>query len=281
MMEPFSLLVFTGGLVAGIVIGLLLSLRTDPARRVPRILTEHEREIPTPEIGPIGCGSDGSITFEVDAPAEHEGMHLVGFHSLVVAGLTGDPPSEPPPEADDHGMETTITINAPPPCGTVVVWATYEAHGSRSRDYCCSSSCCSSNTASGFQPMVGATPDAFPTSYRFVPEGPTPPASTGPAAQLVGLLPGSSDTPLRYVAEASTPSDPLWRALGGPGPVFEATLVLRYRTAGIGAVLTVVTVIGDRQVKLIWVTDDWQFYGTNRFRCESDPGLPALVVSPA
>ena len=46
--------------------------------------------------------------------------------------------------------------------------------------------------------------------------------------------------------------------------------------------LTVVTVIGDRQVKLVWATDDWQFYGTNRFRCESaEPGVPILVVSPA
>ncbi|MBN9120281.1 MAG: hypothetical protein J0I06_14175, partial [Planctomycetes bacterium] len=60
------------------------------------------------------------------------------------------------------------------------------------------------------------------------------------------------------------------------------TLVLLHRPGAVGAVLTVVTVVGDRRVQLRWVTSDWRFNGVNRFRCESDePGVPALVVSPA
>ena len=289
-MEPLSLLVFVGGLVVGIVIALLLTVRTGPEQQGTRPPTEQDRrgtrtvterrEVPIPDIGPVVCGSDGSISFEVSAPTNAEGLQLVGFFSSVVETPTTIPHA-PPSDAQSHGLTTTIVYPAPPACGVVVVWAEYQGFSSRSRDYACGS-CGSSNGANEFRMMGGSAPDAFPASYRLVPESAAPGAATGPGAELVGLLPKSSDTVLRFVAAASTPAEPLWRALGGPGPVFDANLVLRYRAGALGAVLTIFAVIGDRQVKRTWVASDWQFFGVNRFRSEPDePGVPVLVVSPA
>jgi hypothetical protein len=133
-----------------------------------------------------------------------------------------------------------------------------------------------------FAPTVSAELEAIPQNMRIEPGAVAPGATTGPAAELVGALTQSPEPVLRYVAEASTPAEPLWRALGGRGPVFEATLVLLHRTGGVGAVLTVVTAVGGQRIQFTWVTSNWRFNGANRLRCESDePGLPVLTVTPA
>jgi hypothetical protein len=275
-MEWYYLLVFVGGLLVGILVILFMGAKIQPELR---------DMIPRPEIGKIECQSGGSLSIEVSVGTPPTGMVLVALHSHVYEILTGDPPAAPPSGSTSHGASlTTITHPAAPSGGTVVVWAEYHGHSWQTREYVCSNG--SSNGMKQMLPMIaaGATGvlDAIPKNLLIAPAPGTPGASTGPAAELVGALAQSPESVLRYVAEASTPAEPLWRALGGPRAPFEATLVLLHRTGGVGAVLTIVTEVGGRRVQFTWVTSNWAFNGANRLRSESDePGLPALVVAPA
>lgn len=274
-MELAYLLAFSGGLLAGIVVAMMVSLRVGPDRE--------DAPLP-PNIGQITCQPAGSITFPVSAPATFSIMQLVAYYTYVYTTLPSSLPDAPPSGAVAHDPTSPLVHPSAPAGGFVVVWAQYTGYTKSAREYACGSGSSGGRSVGNkLQPMK-ALPvqfDAFPASYRIEPAPSAPSASGGAASELVGYLARPGEAVLRYVAEASTPAEPLWRALGGPVAPYEATLTLLHRTGGTGAVLTV-TVLGARRVHLTWVTSDWKFTGVNRLRSESDePGMPVLVVAPA
>jgi hypothetical protein len=118
--------------------------------------------------------------------------------------------------------------------------------------------------------------EAIPRAYRVSPE------SSAPATDLGGALAGAAETVLEYVPEASTPTEPFWKARGKSGAVREWALCLLHRQGGFGAVLSAVCLVGGREVRITWVTSDWRFHTANRLRCESDEaGGLSLLVRPA
>jgi hypothetical protein len=130
-------------------------------------------------------------------------------------------------------------------------------------------------------PKVAEQTEAVPKEYRVSPGTPPAGAAAGPAADLVGLLARGPEPVLQYAPETSSPVDPRWRAQGGQGPVREWALILLRHPGGLGAVLSAVALVGDREVRLTWVTSNWRFHTTNRLTCESDElGGHALLVRP-
>jgi hypothetical protein len=241
---------------------------------------------PTLTIGPTpACQSDGSVEDSVTAstsgtmPVELEYLYAYVYPT----GTTPD--KEPPSGSTVSGPANSISVPNAPTSGTFAVWAEYHGYLMTSVDYDCNNAVrMRLNPVGPLRPAPGSGhPEAVPANMRLAPaDGSALPAATGPGPELVGALTRGPEPVLRYVAEASTPAEPLWRALAGTGPVVEATLVLLHRTGGLGALLTIAAMLGDRRVQFTWVTSDWRFNGTNRLRSESDdPGLPALVVSPA
>ncbi|VTR94746.1 unnamed protein product [Gemmata massiliana] len=199
---------------------------------------------------------------------------VVPTNPLGVAGVTRYPASALP-----------ITHTAPG--GTsgndlIAVWSEYTAwnHGSRVFPACVPSG--SSGPSTPTTPrMVPPELDAVPRELR-VELAALDGAVSGPTAALVGALAGALATVLRYVLEGSTPSDPVWRGLNGTDAVHETSLRLMHRADGTGALLRAAMVVAGQRVELTWVTSKWCANGVSRFVCESDePGIPALVVSPA
>lgn len=276
-MELAHLLAFAGGVAVGVILALLFSR----GRSARTTRTERFRAVSgdlDPSLQSAAC-QDGQITVAGEPSSTVDGLTLVQLHSVTVDTLPDTLPPEPPDGALEHGTSFPFSRPADGSSGYVLVWAEYRGYGVAAIAY----ECTGSNGMRRFVPnLASGVLDAIPKSLRLEPGPATPGAAGGPVAELVGALTGGPPPVLRYVAEDSTPAEPLWRGLGGSASVFEATLSLMHRTGGVGAVLAVTAVVGGQRVRLTWVTSDWRVNAPNRLRCESDEaGLPVVAVGPA
>jgi hypothetical protein len=236
--------------------------------------------------------ADGQVQIDVNTvPTTTPAVQFVRFHAQV---YRNDPGSVGAPGSSATTEGATSSFLAPNPTGTssstdcVVVWAEFTVFDVqkliRAIPGC-------SGGSNQMAPRVAAPPrsglvsehfDAIPKAYR-VSTGPAPPgAGGGPSVELVGELATASGVHLVYNPEASTPTEPVWTAQGGSGPVTGWTLILLHRHGGFGAVLSATGAVGGREVRFTWVTSEWRFHTNNRLTSEaSEPGVPALLVSPA
>ena len=277
-MEHLAWFAFGGGVLAGLVVGFILSWFFIRKRSL----------INQPTITNHACLSGSQLLVEGTADAAPSGSALAALHVRVYDDPT-QAVSPLPDGATSYPLSSTnFSVSQPlpsglvPPTDLVVVWVEYRTFIPNKLEY---NSC--SGSGSGGHPFAfkkhsvtaaAEQLEAIPRAYRV---SPSSPAAGGPAAELFGSQAEAPETLLCYVPEDSSPLDPFWRARGGPGPAREWTLRLLHRPGGFGAVLTVVLLVGAREVRLTWVTSDWRFHLENRLICESDePCQSPLLVRP-
>lgn len=278
-MDNFELFPFGVGLLLGFVVGWL----------VVRYLTQLKSVLPDWSITHACLREDGSVQIELALPGSSPGVTLLGFHSHVEEDEPGSLPETPGSGAAMHGHSSSTLIHPPPgttaPPDCVIVWAEFRVFVPRALTLTLAP-CSESGSSMIFGPAQTMSPalaeqlEAVPRVYR-VSVDPSVPGGRGALAELFGGT-EAAEPVLHYVPERSTPTDPCWRARGGPGPVQEWTLTLLRRRDGFGATLIAVCLLDGREVRLSWVTSNWNFNAANRFTGESEEanGL-LLVVGPA
>jgi hypothetical protein len=272
---PEPLFTLAGGVVFGVLLAYLLYKITTRGFTVVNL--------PDPDIE-VRCISPTQVQITGSIDVAPAGTRLTNLH--VVAYEDGHPvPASPEGQgATPCGTAFPITYTLPTLNTArivVAVWAEFQANTSDSFELDSCSGSGLSGSGSGSDRLIRSLPggaaeqlEAVPRAYRVSPGSPPAGATGGPALPPEAVL--------RYDPEVSTPLEPVWQARGEPGAVREWTLCLLHRHSGFGALLSVVCLVGGREVRLTWVTSDWRFHAPNRLAPESDdPGVPALVVSPA
>lgn len=272
MMSP-ALLGFVGGVLVGLLAAVLWRKIFDPMA------------FPDPAIN-VTCLSGGMIRIDGSVGTLPANVELINLHAQVYDDTSHPVPDHPGSEGASAFSSFPIELPLPggsTPPDLVAVWAEFRIFGKDTATCSCSGSSSTlsksrriSAVSSGAAEQLEAMPRTYRVSHGLSNAG----SSGGPALQLIGSL--NPESLLRYVPEASTPAEPLWRARGGADSAIEWTLRLLHGSGGFGAVLSVRGLIGSREVRFNWVTSDWRFHVANRLISESDePGAPALIVSPA
>lgn len=275
MMNPYFL-TFVGGVAVGFLGAMLL-----------RLLWKPKDIEPGPTISTVDCLSSGDIQINGTTGSPLAGTTLVAIHVKVYDDHNTQPPDSPENEGATPYRPPQFPITHTPsgltgPPDLVVVWGEYQGHLKDQFTITCLGSG-SSRIGQGraVSPAVAEQLEAIPRSYRVSPKPPA--GGTGVSSvELVGVLAGISEAILHYVPEASTPTEPFWQARNESGPIREWALRLLHRHGGFLAVLSVVGFVGNREVRLTWVSSDWRFHADNRLTAESDEAAGfALMVRPA
>jgi hypothetical protein len=240
--------------------------------------------LPKPSLQNATC-SGGQVTVNVNAAATADGLTLANYASFIYTDLAAVPDPAPPSGSLIHPPTSQITRPAVGSTGLLAVWSIYQGNSQASSvTYTCSGSSGGPPNPMTLLPPSAVTEqlEAVPRAYRVSPGSPLSGEGGSPAADVVGALSREPEAILEYAPEASTPVSPVWQARGGPGPVVRWHLHLLHRQGGVGAVLSIVCLVGGREMQFTWVTSDWRFHAANRLTSEaSQPGVPALLVRPA
>jgi hypothetical protein len=274
-MNNSAWLAFAGGIVVGLLAAVVLR------RFFKKDLTAG------PTITEVNCAGGRTVEILGGGGSAPAGTTLVAIHVKVFDNHNHTPNDDPrvegavryaPPPAFPF-THTAEATSGPP--DLVVVWAEYLGFAKDAFTITCMGSGSPGLARQqAVSPAAAEQLEAIPQSYRV---SPSPPAEgPGAALDLVRALAGIPEAVLHYAPEASTPTEPFWRARDGSGPVREWALRLLPRQNGFEAVLSVVGLLGGREFRLTWVGREWRFHADNRLTAESEAvrGL-SLSVRPA